>query len=1045
MGGEITWTCVGQDSFMIKLVVYTDCNGMSLGTSPITFKCATSGATITTLNIAVGSPVDITPVCRTSCSRCQSSGCSFPYGIRKYTMQNLVILNGAGSCCSINISWSQTSRNSAITTITGAGSDDLYLEALLNRCQNPCDNSPSFTNSPFAILCVGQDFTLNFGTQDIDVNNAGDLLDSLIYEWTPPLKAAGSPCTYVGQYNYNKAIYFWGFPNESLPWPRGMQLDPQTSEIHFRPMKAEVTVMAVKVKEFRHGVKIAEIRRDMEISVITCSGNNPPSISTPSNIRSKSVSFGDTVRFDFTTTDPNTNDTVTINWNNAIKNAVWTDSNGLSKHPSASFVWVPNASDFTGGNQRTFYVIARDNACPINSTFTQAFTVNVVCKNNHDPTLSVNNSKNLYCMGDSIIYEFTTNDIDSIDTVRISYHGSIPGAIWTSTDGQAKHPTAKFAFVPPSYDTNNNKNFTFEVRYSDHACPYALTYTQGINFSVRPVILGNLFTLDKGCGNYIFGMYPLNYSRTYVFTLNLQGHTIIDTNHIYNYKFNNPGIYPFNLTINESHSCTRIINDAVVTDTFFGVRLPADTLICTGNAIKIVPQVFQNEPQVKYKWNYGADTSHILQTKAINLNSLIILTITNSAGCTSTDSMLIRVGTANFIALTLPPDTTLCIGNELNILPRVTKNIGPVKYNWSTGDTANILKLKHINVSTSVTLSVQDSTGCKANDNMQITIDNNGLLKLLLPADTNICMGTSSDIIPKVLQSKGIIKFRWSTGDTLNHLKTAPVYSNTLIYLWVQDSTGCMSDDKIQLSVLQNPTVMPSGNFVICYDSNITIKPSYSCYGSQNVVKSLKWLMADDTTAISTQNSLYIKDSGIYVFQVTDTYGCIGTDTIKVKMSTRVDSSLQVNGSKLILVPGMKLYTWYRNDTFDFNTLFNSYDISNKGSYYAILTNYDDCIAKTRSVYIDPSGIADRHFSGEFVIYPNPTSGKLILEANKPFSADITLSLINLYGREILHKTIKAIDLQTTKEIDISDQPAGTYTVIICYQNENFHQLIIKE
>ena len=131
MGSDLTWTCVGQDSFLIKLVVYRDCNGIPLNTTPINFYCATTGASITSLNINVGTPVDITPVCNSSCTRCQSSSCSFPYGIHRYTMLGIVKLSGAGSCFEIRMSWAQSARNSAITTITGAGSDDLYIEAVL--------------------------------------------------------------------------------------------------------------------------------------------------------------------------------------------------------------------------------------------------------------------------------------------------------------------------------------------------------------------------------------------------------------------------------------------------------------------------------------------------------------------------------------------------------------------------------------------------------------------------------------------------------------------------------------------------------------------------------------------------------------------------------------------------------------------------------------------------------------------------------------------------------------------------------------------------
>ena len=374
MGSDLTWRCIGQDSFLVKLVVYRNCNGITLGTSPINFNCATSNSFITSLNIGVGTPVDITPVCNSSCTRCLSTACSFPYGIHKYTMQGIVKLTGAGSCCSIRISWAQSARNSAITTSTGAGTSDLYIEASLNRCQNPCDNSPYFTNVPIAILCVGQDLTFNNGVSDNDVNADGSLTDSLTYEWTEPLGGLNAPIPYLGLYAYNKAINFLGFPNDTLALPAGIHLNKHTGDIQFRPMKSEVTIMVIKVNEFRNGVKIAEIRRDLQVMVISCANNKPPTLTTFNNITSKTVCAGQPVSFNFTTFDSNSTDTAIISWSNTIPGAIWTHTNGTSKHPTATLSWTPTTTQ-GGSKPYGFIVTVKDNACPIKSQVSQYYEI----------------------------------------------------------------------------------------------------------------------------------------------------------------------------------------------------------------------------------------------------------------------------------------------------------------------------------------------------------------------------------------------------------------------------------------------------------------------------------------------------------------------------------------------------------------------------------------------------------------------------------------------------------------------------------------------
>jgi len=472
--------------------------------------------------------------------------------------------------------------------------------------------------------------------------------------------------------------------------------------------------------------------------------------------------------------------------------------------------------------------------------------------------------------------------------------------------------------------------------------------------------------------------------------------------------------------------------------------LPNDTTVCFGGRLRIIPQINKNKGWVKYQWSTG-DTSGVLQSGSFTSDNTLYLWVHDSTGCSSTANMKIKVVKNGPVKVTLPADTSICTGNKVQIIPQVAQNKGKVYFNWSTGDTTEILLTGRIYLDTIISLTVRASMGCMANDNLKISIDNNGLLKVVLPGDRGICIGTGMAIVPKLIQSKGIVKYHWSNGDTRDILQTGPINSNTTIYLWVQDSTGCMANDKIQLYVLQIPWVMQVENSVICHDSTITFEPAYKCYGSQNDMKSVKWQMAGDTTTISTQKYLNVHDSGLYVFSVTDKYGCTGSDMIKVGVSPKVDTVLQVKGSELILAPGMKLYTWYRNYIFYYTTTSNSYQVSRKGNYYAILTNNDDCKAQTRSVNIDPSGINDRNVTGGFVIYPNPTTGKLMLESNEPLTGDLGLLITNMYGGTILNQTFKANDLQTVKEIDISDQPAGTYTVIICYQNSNFHQLIIKE
>jgi hypothetical protein len=63
MGSDITWQCIGKDSFIVTVTAYRNCKGIELSATPISFKSSCGGG-----NISAGGEMsggdDITPVCK---------------------------------------------------------------------------------------------------------------------------------------------------------------------------------------------------------------------------------------------------------------------------------------------------------------------------------------------------------------------------------------------------------------------------------------------------------------------------------------------------------------------------------------------------------------------------------------------------------------------------------------------------------------------------------------------------------------------------------------------------------------------------------------------------------------------------------------------------------------------------------------------------------------------------------------------------------------------------------------------------------------------
>jgi len=779
MSAEIAWSSIGQDSFLIKLTVYTDCNSSNtLGTSPINFKCATSGASITSVNITPGTPIDITPICKSSCTRCQSAGCSFPYGIHKYTMQGLVMLNGAGNCCQISMSWSQSARSSAITTIPGASGYDIYIEGLLNRCQGQITNSPQFSNDPVIIACVGQDLTLKMGA----MGNTLQPGDSISFDWGHPMGGPGNYLTYSGQYDYDKPAYFWGFPMATLPLPRGIHLDPNTGTIKFRPMKAEVSVMVVQADIFRNSIKIAEVRREIFFISISCTGNQKPILSVSDNQWSKSVCLGkspngsNVVDFYFTSADSDANDSLTISCNDTIRGSVWTDNNGKVKNPEGHFHWVANDQNANLSTYK-FTVTLKDNGCPFSNVISKVININVL-----------------------------------------------------------KIPVIKQKFV----------------KLGCGAYRFDIDSSFGTNFSARLWIAGTWHILPKPAV----------------------------------YQAEKPGIYPYIIQISVPGYCDYTDTDFLFTDTFVYSKF-------------------------------------------------------------------------------LPADTTVCEGSSKNFDIKLPSDVGPCKY-------------------------------------------------------------------------------KWSTGDTTNSLQTGPLVADTKIKLTITSVSGCAKSDSTLITVKPNPAITIKSKFQMCEHSFVFISPIFTFHGSNNYFKSCEWTKAGDSSYSDFSTAIYASDTGIYYLKVTDSYGCQALDSIDVYIKP-IDTAIFVNSPDISVAPGMKTYTWYRNYQVVSIGSSNTYKALQSGLYYAVLTDSINCTITTRSIYISLAGMNQSSGQPVFRLYPNPTNGILTLETTGTLTGDVIIKLMNAYGREIMNRTFKPNDLQTAKEFDVSDQSAGTYTVIIRYQNASFHQLIIKE
>ena len=158
MGADLTYQCLGGNTYMITVSFYRDCIGIAAPGSPfVTISSASCGQSLgVTCYRRAGTGQEVTPACSSSVTTC--NGGSFT-GIQEYVYDGIITL--PMQCSDWVFGYSLCCRNAAITTINSPSSNTFYIDAMLNNLITPCNSSPTFSNKPVPFLCLGQSYCFN--------------------------------------------------------------------------------------------------------------------------------------------------------------------------------------------------------------------------------------------------------------------------------------------------------------------------------------------------------------------------------------------------------------------------------------------------------------------------------------------------------------------------------------------------------------------------------------------------------------------------------------------------------------------------------------------------------------------------------------------------------------------------------------------------------------------------------------------------------------------------------------------------------------------
>ena len=360
VGGEITYQWVSGNIYNVRLSLYRDCSGIPFSnTQTLEHSSVSCGFTGTFIVTQIGAPEQVSPICAASLanSSCNGTG-GLLYGVEKYTYEGIDSL--PGNCDDWQFSFSQCCRNAGVTNLVSASSSGSYFSAMLNNLNVPFNNSVSFGSIPYSIINNNATTQLSWNTFDVDG-------DSLIYELIPARDFNGTPfnLTYVSGYTYMEP--FLASQPTTLNYANGL--------LEVSPNAQQVSVVCMKVSEYRNGIFIGEVTRDYQIVVVN-STNNPPALTGMNGSSNYVINGcpGDSIFFTVTGTDQNFPQYVSLSMNNPGTTATFISNSSIVA--TGIFSWVPTNADISA-SAYTFIITANDDNCDYYGTFSQAYYVYV--------------------------------------------------------------------------------------------------------------------------------------------------------------------------------------------------------------------------------------------------------------------------------------------------------------------------------------------------------------------------------------------------------------------------------------------------------------------------------------------------------------------------------------------------------------------------------------------------------------------------------------------------------------------------------------------
>lgn len=428
-----------------------------------------------------------------------------------------------------------------------------------------------------------------------------------------------------------------------------------------------------------------------------------------------------------------------------------------------------------------------------------------------------------------------------------------------------------------------------------------------------------------------------------------------------------------------------------------------------------------------FQWELNGNTTgsdaQTLLLDSVSEGDLISVTLISSLACASPNT-----ATATYevifdsIETGLMGDTAVCANSELTLQANPNLN-----YSWTpdTGldDPTSASPVATITEDITYFLEVSDGFGCTASDSVLISVLEG---PQLMSADTIACPGSSVQLSA----TPGGI-YAWSptaglSDPTLSN-PIATIDSSITYILSATGSEGCTLIDSVRIETFPLPVITLWADSLLCFGDCIEFTPEVNMG-----IQSATWSPSAQLSNPEALNTSYCAEQDqVFTLTIIDANDCEASTQTTVELHPLPETpTINFDGIILSTVEGTA-YQWFLNDVPIEGANDQVYTPLENGFYSVFVTNADGCSALSEVFDLNNLGIGYQKLQG-ITVYPNPTSGILMIRIDQSFHSFRSMEFTDLSGRRLQYsETFEA-------QADFSNLASGIYLLRII-TNKGIH------